>query len=402
MGVIGSLPINTTKIDELPIYGTVDSDAKKKDLIEISKNSGTSGSPVYAVGGSRKIPLDEFQSLIGQAPRLFEKYDKYEVVFSTFTDIDESFDGKFEEFEVTPEMQGYYLRMEVVTSNNGGNNNLIWGNNRGWLLNFVGTFPDGFAVRIEVISLGASKCDISDKYLTSGKVYDFVYNLEAEEWSINELENLENPVTTYLTMYKGDSPYRLILTNTNHSYLFKIHSIGAEVKELFLLPTSLWRGRKIAIYIDNDFISTKELCPAFYPTPYADCTGTNDYTGVFVPIIDTALNGLQVWVKFANEPSGVCTLDAGFGAKKMYISGVQVTTGDIYSYIIYQYHYDETLDSANGGWAFDREIAQRDLIDGETSWKFPFGESGAKKGSYVVFESDGFGSIKIADMNIVL
>ena len=39
MGTINSLPIQTTKIDELPIYGVVDLDAKKKDLIEISKNS---------------------------------------------------------------------------------------------------------------------------------------------------------------------------------------------------------------------------------------------------------------------------------------------------------------------------------------------------------------------------
>ena len=69
MGTINSLPISTTKIDELPIYGVVDLDAKKKDLIEISKNSGDSSSPIYATGGSRKIPIDEFQKLIGQSDR---------------------------------------------------------------------------------------------------------------------------------------------------------------------------------------------------------------------------------------------------------------------------------------------------------------------------------------------
>lgn len=52
------------KIDELSTYGSSDSDKAKGDIIEISKNSGTSGSPIYASDGSRKIRLDQLSSLI--------------------------------------------------------------------------------------------------------------------------------------------------------------------------------------------------------------------------------------------------------------------------------------------------------------------------------------------------
>lgn len=401
MGIIVSLPITTTKIDELPIYGTVDADAKKKDLIEISKNSGTSSSPVYAVGGSRKIPLDEFQSLIGQAPRFFEKFDIHEFLLSSFG-TGSDFDGLYEDFEITPEMHGYYLQMHLLFVSGGSNGNMIWANNRAFNIKFNGVFPDGFCIRLDLVSLGGSKTNVTDKYLTSGKIYDFVYHLETETWGVAEMVNIENPHQTILPTYEGDDNLRLILTNTNHTYIFKLIASWTATKQFILLPSNLWRGKKITIYIDDDFDSTKENSPKLYTTPYAECTGTNTYTGVFEPILTVALEGLVVWVKVANNSTGLVTIDAGFGAKKAYVDGIQANTGDILNTIIYEFKYDETLDTANGGWSFVKEIHQRDLIEDLSSWQFPFGENGVKKGSYVVFESDGHGTIKIADMNIVL
>jgi hypothetical protein len=52
------------KIDELPDYGAIDSDKKKKDLWEVSKNSGTSGAPIYASDGSRKVTRDELMDIL--------------------------------------------------------------------------------------------------------------------------------------------------------------------------------------------------------------------------------------------------------------------------------------------------------------------------------------------------
>jgi hypothetical protein len=47
------------KIDQLDLYGSYDSDKIKADIIEVSKNSGTSLSPIYAPDGSRQMRLDD-------------------------------------------------------------------------------------------------------------------------------------------------------------------------------------------------------------------------------------------------------------------------------------------------------------------------------------------------------
>ncbi len=52
------------KIDQLTAYGSYDSDKMLSDILEVSKNSGTSGSPIYASGGSRKIKLSDLAILV--------------------------------------------------------------------------------------------------------------------------------------------------------------------------------------------------------------------------------------------------------------------------------------------------------------------------------------------------
>ncbi len=52
------------RIDELADYGSYDLDKMLSDIIEISKNSGTSGAPVYASNGSRQVKLSDFVLLL--------------------------------------------------------------------------------------------------------------------------------------------------------------------------------------------------------------------------------------------------------------------------------------------------------------------------------------------------
>lgn len=408
MGTINSLPIQTTKIDELPIYGVVDLDAKKKDLIEISKNSGDSSSPIYATGGSRKIPIDEFQKLIGQSPRFFEKHDYYELVYSSLIG-ENSYDGKFMPFEITNDMRGHYLTMELVNSQDGTNNNLIWSNNLAWDFQFVGVFDDGFCIRINSITLGGSKTNVSDKYLTSGKTFDFVYNLDQDVWVIDELQSINNPSISYLPMYNSEPSvgygYKILLTNSNHTYIFNgnnFSSPGPTSRKYTLPPTNVWKGRYIRILIDSDGYNSKDYGPVFYPTPFAILSGVNNYVGAFNPIIDTYYDRMIVQCKFVNYPTNLVTIDAGAGSRKVYLGNVQAGIGNFDAVQLYQFRYDKTLDSNVGGWAFEKTVLSNDFIEGEGMWKFPYGTSGIKKGSYVVFESDGFGAIKISDMNIII
>lgn len=397
MGIITALPITTTSIPELPVYGSVNEDAATKDLIEITKNTGSSGMPIYDTGGSRRIPLDEFKLLAGGKPRFFEKYDKYDLVISSMVGgVDYYYN-----FTITPAMQGYYLQMHLDGAD--ASDRQIYSNNIAFKFNFTGTFPDGFCIRIQPLTLGGSKCNLFDYYLTSGKTYDFVYDLELNHWAVDELQNVCHKSNTYLPLYNPDSLGNdLYLTNSNHTYIFRIGNNTLTTKGFYLPPTALWRGRKITIYIDKDVPNAKSFGPFFYPTPYALATGLNAYSAAFTPVV-TAYKDKIIWVKFPADSTGLVTIDAGFGAKKAYIVGVQLGSGDILSTNIYQFHYDIDLDSTNGGWVLDNAtVPQPDTIEGELSWRFPFGTSGVKRGSYVVFESEGYGSIKISDMNIII
>lgn len=53
------------RIDQLVTYGSYDLAKAVADLFEVSKNSGTSGAPIYPSGNSRKIRLDDLTVLIG-------------------------------------------------------------------------------------------------------------------------------------------------------------------------------------------------------------------------------------------------------------------------------------------------------------------------------------------------
>ena len=452
MGIITALPITTTSIPELPVYGSVNEDAATKDLIEITKNTGSSGMPIYDTGGSRRIPLDEFKLLAGGKPRFFEKYDKYDLVISSMVGgVDYYYN-----FTITPAMQGYYLQMHLDGAD--ASDRQIYSNNIAFKFNFTGTFPDGFCIRIQPLTLGGSKCNLFDYYLTSGKAYDFVYDLELDHWAVDELQNVCHKSSTYLPLYNPDSLGNdLYLTNSNHTYIFRIGNNTLTTKGFYLPPTALWRGRKITIYIDKDVPNAKSFGPFFYPTPYALATGVNAYSAVFTPVI-TAFRDKIIWIKFPANSTGLVTIDAGFGAKKAYnASLVQLGSGDIiggFYWPVYQFHYDVNLDPVNipsgsillgvtyevtgvgtiiydgntynvgqiftgtatttyattgasviqrqGGWVLDNDtVPQPDTIEGELSWRFPFGTSGVKRGSYVVFEAD-YNSIKISDMNIII
>jgi len=401
MGTITGLPIETSTIPELDAYGSVVDAAKGKDLIELAKNSGTAESPVYAAGDSVKSTIDEFKERygLGGQPRFFEKYDKYELVYSSMSLLA---DGAYKTFEITPAMHGYYLQMHVTY-----NIPTLNYSNIAWQFDFTGTFPDGFCVRIQPLAIGGSKTNITDFYLTSGKAYDFVYNLEMDYWTVDELQNISSQDNGFLPQYSGDSNNIIALTNSNYTYLFKIGSWEATSRSFVLLPTSLWRGRYIKIFIDRDSPNSTGFGPFFYPTPYSVATGANDYTATYLPAFVEYKRGQIVWMKILADSTGLVTLDAGLGAKKVYISGVQAGSGDLLGESggisgIYELSYDPDLDSANGGWNYVKDIEQPDTIEGDTFWRFPYGVSGIKRGSYVVFESEGFGSIKIVDMNIII
>lgn len=54
------------RIEDLDSYGSIDPSKSPGDIFEVSKNSGTSGAPVYASDGSRQLRLDELALLLSK------------------------------------------------------------------------------------------------------------------------------------------------------------------------------------------------------------------------------------------------------------------------------------------------------------------------------------------------
>lgn len=52
------------KIGDLDVYDDVNTDKSRRDLLEISKNTGTYGSPTYATNGSRKITIEQLKDTL--------------------------------------------------------------------------------------------------------------------------------------------------------------------------------------------------------------------------------------------------------------------------------------------------------------------------------------------------
>jgi hypothetical protein len=52
------------KITDLTAYGSIDLDASKKDMFEVTKNDGTSASPSYPSGASRKVSGEDLRQII--------------------------------------------------------------------------------------------------------------------------------------------------------------------------------------------------------------------------------------------------------------------------------------------------------------------------------------------------
>lgn len=52
------------KIGDLDVYDDVNTDKSRRDLLEISKNTGTYGSPTYATNGSRKITIEQLKETL--------------------------------------------------------------------------------------------------------------------------------------------------------------------------------------------------------------------------------------------------------------------------------------------------------------------------------------------------
>jgi hypothetical protein len=202
MGTLVSFPITTTKIDELFIYGAIDNDAKKKDLYEVSKNEGTSASPVYNTGGSRKITGDELISVLGIAKQR-------EVITVTVLDAPPMHGSDtITDVEITESQDNYYIKLEYIS--------------RIYTDHFFGAFnlvlPDeprnGFSVQVSFDTNGVSTNDFDDFTFSSGFTYLITWSVSDEKWLYDKQDNIQDRRVAYIYNYQ------------NNASLMKAHEAG--------------------------------------------------------------------------------------------------------------------------------------------------------------------------------
>ena len=262
MGTIVSFPITTTKIDELPIYGTIDTDAKKKDLYEVSKNSGTSGTPIYASGDSRKITGDELISVLGIANRR-------EVATVTVLDSPPLHSSDtITDVEITEAQDNWYIKLEYIS--------------RIYTDEYFGAFNlvlpveprNGFSFQVNFDTNGVSTNDFDDFTFSSGFTYLITWSEVDEKWLYDKQVNIQDHRVAYIfndqnnasnmKAYEAGQTYYVIL---REDVFYQIElpllrlSVGQKIK--FILHSDMEDGfdeteRPITFKPQNDTVTSTD------------------------------------------------------------------------------------------------------------------------------------------------
>lgn len=242
MGVIVSLPITTTKIDELTAYGVVDTDARKKDLYEVSKNSGTSASPIYASGGSRKITSDELKS-VNKIQNLRE------VVTLTVLDPPPMHTSDtITDVEITEAHDNWYIKLEYIS--------------RIYTDKYFGAFNlvlpveprNGFSFQVNFDSNGVNTNNFDDFTFSSGFTYLITWSESDSKWLYDKQGNIQDRRVAYL-FNDQDNASLMKAHEAGQTYYIEWGSNGKSIYfiELPLLRISV--GQKIKFILNEDMVT---------------------------------------------------------------------------------------------------------------------------------------------------
>lgn len=263
MGVILSLPITTTKIDELPIYGTVDTDARKKDLYEVSKNEGTSASPVYNTGGSRKITGDELKSVNSiqnqrQVASVIVLDSPPLHVSDTITDVG-----------ITEVQDGWYIKLEYIS--------------RIYTDKYFGTFNlvlpveprNGFSFQVNFDSNGVNTNDFDDFTFSSGFTYLVTWSESDSKWLYDKQENIQDRRVAYIFNDQNDASTMEAHEAGQTYYIILIEGNFYQI-ELPLLRLSIGQKTKFILHSDMDEFFDETERPIKFKPQNDTVTSTDD------------------------------------------------------------------------------------------------------------------------------
>lgn len=236
MGTIVSFPISTTKIDELPIYGAIDNDAKKKDLYEVSKNEGTSDSPIYNTGGSRKITGDELISVLSVANRR-------EVATVTVLDSPPMHTSDtITDVEITEAQDNWYIKLEYISR--------IYTDFYFGAFNLVLpiTPRNGFSIEVSFDTNGISTNNFDDFTFSSGYTYLITWSESDNKWLYDRQLNIQDHRIAYI--FNSQSSGTQKAHESGQTYYIKLANSLFYQIELPLLRLSI--GQKVTFVLINN------------------------------------------------------------------------------------------------------------------------------------------------------
>jgi hypothetical protein len=288
MGIITSLPINTSTIPELTAYGVVDSDAKLKDLIEITKNDGTSVSPNYPSGASRKIPMDEFLTLLGGAGGLIKSVEYVPVLDNrqtsdTFTNVtlDANDDKKYFVLEILgrPATTQYVSGFNVI---------------------FPTSPTDGYCVWICFISNWYSKNNFDEYKFSSGFTYLCTWSEELGEWLYDKQKSITKHKNSYIWLDAYYTTFNFQAYEGGQTYYIKWAPSYSSAQTLFctLPPLRYNIGETVEFILLEDMPEINGDMPERFK--FIGWTGGDAIQDLIIPAND----GLYIYRPPANLKKG--------------------------------------------------------------------------------------------------
>jgi hypothetical protein len=224
------------KIDELSPYDDVNTDKSRRDLFEVSKNTGTYASPTYATDGSRKISVEQLKETL-----FIKEINSYKsVTIGSPTFDKQSYNGIGNSGTYTlPTSTGKYEVLAIiiegslsvtVTGLGGGYGDLVFTNQNetAYLIDTIyGWYP--LSISIDLITQTVTN-GVTDKSPSEDAVYDFVTGLGLDKIC-------PNLVTLIASTYTA---------NANENIKADALSIGSDVN--ITIPTAGIEGRLIYVY----------------------------------------------------------------------------------------------------------------------------------------------------------
>lgn len=273
MGTISGFPISTTKIDELPIYGAIDNDAKKKDLYEVEKNEGTSASPIYNTGGSRKITGDELISVLSVANRR-------EVATVTVLDSPPLHTSDtITDVEITEAQDNWYIKLEYISR--------IYTDFYFGAFNLVLpiTPRNGFSIEVSFDTNGISTNNFDDFTFSSGYTYLITWSESDNKWLYDRQLNIQDHRIAYI--FNSQSSGTQKAHESGQTYYIKLANSLFYQIELPLLRLSIGQKTKFILHSDmEEFFDQTERPITFKPQ-------TDSFTSTYDVLIE-ANDGLNI------------------------------------------------------------------------------------------------------------